>query len=99
MCRQLNCVWQITNEFKFPIAAFHHAHETYLVPDTLKSAYGKSEIRTMRLPHIMVLNTSIRKATRLLRHSSPRTVGTSARRSVAPSSRPVSLPRMAYRSS
>ena len=32
---------QITNEFKFPIAAFHHAHETYLVPDTLKSAYGE----------------------------------------------------------
>ncbi|RPD56489.1 composite domain of metallo-dependent hydrolase [Lentinus tigrinus ALCF2SS1-7] len=31
---------RITNEFKFPIAAFHHAHETYLVPGTLKSAYG-----------------------------------------------------------
>ncbi|KAI0746218.1 composite domain of metallo-dependent hydrolase [Daedaleopsis nitida] len=31
---------RITNEFEFPIAAFHHAHETYLVPDTLKSAYG-----------------------------------------------------------
>ncbi|EMD37398.1 hypothetical protein CERSUDRAFT_114069 [Gelatoporia subvermispora B] len=30
----------ITNEFQFSIAAFHHAHETYLVPDTLKSAYG-----------------------------------------------------------
>ncbi|OBZ68120.1 hypothetical protein A0H81_11871 [Grifola frondosa] len=31
---------RITNEFKFSIAAFHHAHETYLVPKTLKSAYG-----------------------------------------------------------
>ncbi|KAI0342081.1 carbohydrate esterase family 9 protein [Trametopsis cervina] len=31
---------RVTNEFQFPIAAFHHAHETYLVPDTLKSAYG-----------------------------------------------------------
>ncbi len=31
---------QVTNEFQFSIAAFHHAHETYLVPDTLKSAYG-----------------------------------------------------------
>ncbi|KAI0074162.1 carbohydrate esterase family 9 protein [Panus rudis PR-1116 ss-1] len=31
---------RITNEFKFSIAAFHHAHETYLVPGTLKSAYG-----------------------------------------------------------
>ena len=33
---------QITNEFEFPLAAFHHAQETYLVPDTLKSAYGQS---------------------------------------------------------
>lgn len=33
---------QITNEFKFSIAAFHHAHETYLVPDLLKKAYGSS---------------------------------------------------------
>ncbi|KAH9935457.1 composite domain of metallo-dependent hydrolase [Fomitopsis serialis] len=31
---------RLTNEFKFSIAAFHHAHETYLVPDTLKKAYG-----------------------------------------------------------
>ncbi|KAI0085133.1 carbohydrate esterase family 9 protein [Irpex rosettiformis] len=31
---------RISNEFQFSIAAFHHAHETYLVPDTLKSAYG-----------------------------------------------------------
>ncbi|KAH7928042.1 hypothetical protein BV22DRAFT_1083961 [Leucogyrophana mollusca] len=31
---------RLTNEFQFPIAAFHHAHETYLVPDLLKQAYG-----------------------------------------------------------
>ncbi|KAF7323617.1 Carbohydrate esterase family 9 protein [Mycena kentingensis (nom. inval.)] len=31
---------RLTNEFKFPIAAFHHAHETYLVPDLLKQAHG-----------------------------------------------------------
>ncbi|KAF6761228.1 hypothetical protein DFP72DRAFT_959128 [Ephemerocybe angulata] len=31
---------RLTNEFKFKIAAFHHAHETYLVPDLLKKAYG-----------------------------------------------------------
>lgn len=31
---------RLSNEFKFPIAAFHHAHETYLVPDALKRAYG-----------------------------------------------------------
>ncbi|KAH8915276.1 hypothetical protein BT69DRAFT_1356805 [Atractiella rhizophila] len=29
-----------SNEFKFPIAAFHHAHEAYLVPDRLKETYG-----------------------------------------------------------
>ncbi|KAI0710591.1 carbohydrate esterase family 9 protein [Earliella scabrosa] len=32
---------RITNEFKFSIAAIHHAHEAYLVPDTLKAAYGR----------------------------------------------------------
>jgi hypothetical protein len=31
---------KLTNEFKFPLAAFHHAHEAYLVPGTLKQAYG-----------------------------------------------------------
>ncbi|KAJ7636950.1 carbohydrate esterase family 9 protein [Roridomyces roridus] len=31
---------RLTNEFKFSIAAFHHAHEAYLVPDLLKKAYG-----------------------------------------------------------
>lgn len=29
-----------TNEFKFKIRAFHHAHQTYLVPEILKKAYG-----------------------------------------------------------
>ncbi|KAH9992672.1 carbohydrate esterase family 9 protein [Russula vinacea] len=31
---------RLSNEFKFPIAAVHHAHEAYLVPDLLKQAYG-----------------------------------------------------------
>ncbi|KAI2603167.1 uncharacterized protein GGS25DRAFT_510263 [Hypoxylon fragiforme] len=31
-----------TNEFKFPIRAFHHAHQTFLVPEVLKRAYGDS---------------------------------------------------------
>ncbi|KAJ7098290.1 carbohydrate esterase family 9 protein [Mycena epipterygia] len=30
----------LTNEFKFSIAAFHHAHEAYMVPDLIKKAYG-----------------------------------------------------------
>ncbi|KXJ90717.1 hypothetical protein Micbo1qcDRAFT_164365 [Microdochium bolleyi] len=29
-----------TNEFKFPIRAFHHAHQTFLVPEILKRAWG-----------------------------------------------------------
>jgi imidazolonepropionase-like amidohydrolase len=29
-----------TNEFKFRIRAFHHAHQTYLVPEILKRAWG-----------------------------------------------------------
>jgi imidazolonepropionase-like amidohydrolase len=29
-----------TNEFQFPLAAFHHSHEAYLVPDLLKKVYG-----------------------------------------------------------
>lgn len=29
-----------TNEFKFRVYAFHHAHQTYLVPETLKRAWG-----------------------------------------------------------
>ncbi|KAI0311415.1 composite domain of metallo-dependent hydrolase [Amylostereum chailletii] len=31
---------RLTNEFKFPVAAVHHASEAYLVPDVLKRAYG-----------------------------------------------------------
>ncbi|PIL32776.1 hypothetical protein GSI_04893 [Ganoderma sinense ZZ0214-1] len=42
---------RITNEFKFPIAAFHHAHETYLVPDTLKSAYGHTPAAALFASH------------------------------------------------
>ncbi|KAI1325574.1 amidohydrolase [Xylariaceae sp. FL0255] len=29
-----------TNEFKFAVRAFHHAHQTYLVPEILKRAWG-----------------------------------------------------------
>ncbi|KAK2059567.1 amidohydrolase [Colletotrichum caudatum] len=31
-----------TNEFKFPIRAFHHAHQTHLVPGILKRAWGNN---------------------------------------------------------
>ncbi|KAF2207889.1 hypothetical protein CERZMDRAFT_50157 [Cercospora zeae-maydis SCOH1-5] len=29
-----------TNEFQFPVRAFHHAHSTFLIPEVLKRAYG-----------------------------------------------------------
>ena len=31
---------RLTNEFKFRVYAFHHAHQTYLIPDVLKRAWG-----------------------------------------------------------
>ncbi|KAF8525610.1 hypothetical protein BU17DRAFT_41726 [Hysterangium stoloniferum] len=31
---------RLTNEFKFPVASFHHAGSAYLVPDLLKKTYG-----------------------------------------------------------
>ncbi|KAL5535125.1 hypothetical protein ACEPAF_3219 [Sanghuangporus sanghuang] len=38
----LDGIVRLTNEFKFPIAAFHHANEAYLVPDLLKKAFGRT---------------------------------------------------------
>ncbi|GJE95461.1 carbohydrate esterase family 9 protein [Phanerochaete sordida] len=35
----LDAFVRLSNEFRFPVAAFHHAHEAYLVPDVLKRAY------------------------------------------------------------
>ncbi|KAF5380445.1 hypothetical protein D9615_004477 [Tricholomella constricta] len=35
----LDALVRLSNEFKFPIAAFHHASEAYLVPDLLKKTY------------------------------------------------------------
>jgi hypothetical protein len=32
---------QLSNEFQFPIAAFHHASEAYLTADLLKNTFGK----------------------------------------------------------
>lgn len=36
----LDAIVRLTNEFKFPLASFHHASEAYLVPEVLKRAYG-----------------------------------------------------------
>ncbi|KAG6900265.1 hypothetical protein C0993_000718 [Termitomyces sp. T159_Od127] len=35
----LDALVRLSNEFKFPIAAVHHASEAYLVPDLLKKTY------------------------------------------------------------
>lgn len=37
-------ILQLSNEFKFPVAAFHHSHEAYLVPEVLKQAYGMNRM-------------------------------------------------------
>ncbi|KIK69905.1 hypothetical protein GYMLUDRAFT_187332 [Collybiopsis luxurians FD-317 M1] len=36
----LDAIVRLSNEFKFPVASFHHAGETYLVPNLLKKAWG-----------------------------------------------------------
>ncbi|KAF8889894.1 hypothetical protein BD779DRAFT_1610936 [Infundibulicybe gibba] len=36
----LDAIVRLSNEFKFPVASFHHAGETYLVPDLLKKTWG-----------------------------------------------------------
>ncbi|KAG1765833.1 hypothetical protein EV702DRAFT_981291 [Suillus placidus] len=36
----LNRIVCLTNEFEFPVASFHHAGETYLVPELLKKTWG-----------------------------------------------------------
>jgi hypothetical protein len=46
---------RITNEFKFPVAAFHHAHEAYLVPDVLRQTYGPSSL--LFLPFVVLSNS------------------------------------------
>ncbi|KAG2142813.1 uncharacterized protein EDB93DRAFT_1338417 [Suillus bovinus] len=36
----LDGIVRLTNEFEFPVASFHHAGETYLVPELLKKMWG-----------------------------------------------------------
>ncbi|KAH9892482.1 hypothetical protein C8Q73DRAFT_732800 [Cubamyces lactineus] len=53
---------RISNEFQFPVAAFHHAHEAYLVPDVLKQAYKN-------VPAIAMFSTFSRYKREAYRHS------------------------------
>lgn len=36
----LDMIVRLTNEFRFPVASFHHAGETYLVPELLEKTWG-----------------------------------------------------------
>lgn len=40
----LDLLARLTNEFKFPIAAIHHASEAYLVPNLLKKFHGGAPV-------------------------------------------------------
>ncbi|KAF4615672.1 hypothetical protein D9613_012510 [Agrocybe pediades] len=50
----LDGIVRLSNEFKFPVASFHHAGETYLVPDLLKKTWGGT-------PSIALFATNFRK--------------------------------------
>ncbi|KAF7334287.1 Carbohydrate esterase family 9 protein [Mycena sanguinolenta] len=50
----IDAMVRLTNEFKFSIAAFHHAHEAYLVPDLIKKVYGA------HVPAVALFATSAR---------------------------------------
>lgn len=77
-----------TNEFKFPVAAFHHAHETFMVPDLLKTAWNNT-------PAVAIFATKSGSCLLLLvdRLTSETVHGTSERRGAVPSTRPRSTPR------
>ncbi|KAI0645593.1 hypothetical protein C8Q79DRAFT_1010536 [Trametes meyenii] len=53
---------RLSNEFQFPVAAFHHAHEAYLVPEVLKRAYKN-------VPAIAMFSTFSRYKREAYRHS------------------------------
>ncbi|KAG1811087.1 hypothetical protein EV424DRAFT_1327765 [Suillus variegatus] len=48
---------QLTNEFEFPVASFHHAGETYLVPELLKKTCQGEEAH---LPAIALFASNFR---------------------------------------
>ncbi|KAF8897048.1 hypothetical protein CPB84DRAFT_1781415 [Gymnopilus junonius] len=80
----LDGIVRLTNEFKFSIAAWHHAHETYLVPDLLKKAYGPT-------PAIALFATNARYKREAYRGSefAPRVLAENGIRVVMKSDHPV----------
>ncbi|KAJ6468411.1 carbohydrate esterase family 9 protein [Mycena sanguinolenta] len=53
---------RLSNEFKFPVSAFHHAAEAYLVPDLIKKTYGPT-------PALAIFATNARYKREAYRHS------------------------------
>ncbi|KAK7032843.1 carbohydrate esterase family 9 protein [Favolaschia claudopus] len=53
---------RLSNEFKFPVSAFHHAAEAYLVPDLIKKTYGPT-------PAIAIFAANARYKREAYRHS------------------------------
>ncbi|GAA6033304.1 hypothetical protein JCM8097_006683 [Rhodosporidiobolus ruineniae] len=51
----LNAFIRHTHEFQFPISAFHHAHETFLVPALLKQAWPGNDSAT---PAVALFSTN-----------------------------------------
>ncbi|KAF5323787.1 hypothetical protein D9619_012926 [Psilocybe cf. subviscida] len=43
----LDGIVRLSNEFSFPVASFHHAGETYLVPDLLKKTWGGAPVASL----------------------------------------------------
>jgi hypothetical protein len=48
-----------TNEFKFRVYAFHHAHQTFLVPEVLKRAWGGTPAAALFADNSESLNQAI----------------------------------------
>ncbi|KAG5644405.1 hypothetical protein DXG03_008572 [Asterophora parasitica] len=58
----LDAIVRLTNEFKFPVASFHHAGQTYLVPELLKKTWGG-------VPSIALFASNARKKREAYRNS------------------------------
>ncbi|KAG6872404.1 hypothetical protein C0995_009994 [Termitomyces sp. Mi166 len=58
----LDAIVRLSNEFKFPVASFHHAGETYLVPELLKKTWGGA-------PSIALFASNARKKREAYRNS------------------------------
>ncbi|KAF9460668.1 carbohydrate esterase family 9 protein [Collybia nuda] len=80
----LDIIVRLSNEFKFPVASFHHAGETYLVPELLKKTWGGA-------PTIALFASNARKKREAYRGSefAPRVLAASGIPVVMKSDHPV----------